>query len=479
MKTTTRNLAIVAGCIVVLGGAVAALALSGGGSGGASSAALSSAIPLISKKSEDVVSMTVKNKKGSYTILAQDTKTPSSSSSGTAETRTYTIKGLDGVSVDTTLTQQTVQDGYNLSATQNLGEMSNPEEFGLKDPQATVEVRYQDGSSHTYKVGSPSATESTAYYISVDDSKNIYVATLDGGIFDNQNYFISKQILAITSSSGENDFTAITLSGKNYAKPIQLTKADKTMQIVSPVKADADTNAMTALQTALATVTANSVEAVKPDAAALKTYGLDQPSAIAEFTVNKGSYKLMIGAKKDDSYYVMLDQSNVVCLVSASSLTSVVQTDAFTLRSKSILLPSIDTVKSIAVTQNGTSSAVNVARTKDETKSTQDTPAYTYKVTGSSGKELAYDTNYKSFYLHLIGLELLEQTDKTPTGTPVYQVEYQYFDKTTKDTIAFYAGGDRRYTAVVNGQVYGNVTSSEVDKMITAWKQLQAEQTVE
>lgn len=150
----------------------------------------------------------------------------------------------------------------------------------------------------------------------------------------------------------------------------------------------------------------------------------------------------------------------------------------FTLRSKLILLPTISDVKSITVIQGSDSSTLTATRTKDESKSTQDKPVYTYKVAGSNGKELDYDTNYKNFYQSLISLELLETADGKPSGSPVYSVEYQYYDKNNKDTIQFYQSGDRRYTAVVNGQVQGVVTSSDVDSIIANYQKLQNGQAV-
>jgi len=478
---------IVAVCIVVLGGVTAGLSLSGGKSDASSSAASSATIELVSKKSEDIVSMSVKNKKGSYVLLPVVTASSnafstasvsSETASAAATTTTYTIKGMDGVKIDTAAVGQVVQNGFSLVATKNLGAMDNLDEFGLKDPQATVEVSFKDGSTYNYKIGGECATDSASYYMCGENSNNVYVVGVDAGILENVNYFVSKDILAITSSTGENDFTKITLSGKNFPQPITMQKNAAITSITTPVSVETDATKLSALQTALATLTASSIEAVNPNAAALKTYGLDTPSAVAEFTVNKGSYKLLLGAKNGSSYYAMLDKENVVYLVTQDSVSAWAQANVFALRSKTLLMPMISDVKSITITEGTTPTALSIARTKDEKKSTEDTPAYTYKVTGTSGKELAYDTNYKSFYTSLIGIELLEAASTKPAGNPDYSIEYAYFDKSNKDTIQFYKSGDRRFTAVVNGQVYGIVTSADVEKIISNFKLLQDGQTV-
>lgn len=488
MKSGTRNLVIVAAAIVVLGGAAAALALTGGGKGTSSSAAVSS-INLISKKSDDVLSMSVKNKKGSYQLVpevvpansaAANFTNSGSASSGASSgtTTTYSVEGLDGAPLDSSLTQQVFQNGYSLVGSQDLGETGKLEEFGLKDPQATVEVHYKDGKSITYLIGNASATDSTAYYMCTQGSSRVYVVSVDPGIFESKTYFVKKDILSIGSDSAgstggaPNDFTEITLTGKNYAKPIILNKEGSALAMTSPYKASLDTTSLTALENALTTVTAASVEAVNPDAAALKKYGLDNPAASVSFLVNKGAYKLLAGSKTGDNYYVMLDKGKIVYQVAAGSVDAWVNTTAFALRSKNLLIPVISTVKTVTFSKSGASSSITVARTKDEKQSTQDNTVYTYTATAADGTKLDYSKAYQPFYSKLITPEILEESAAKPSGSPVYTLEYQYFDKSGKDTVQFYTAGDRRYLAVVNGETAGIVTSSDIDTLYAEWQQM-------
>ena len=162
MKTSTRNLIIVAVSIVVLGSVASILLLTGNKEGNTSSAALTDTIELVSKKSGDIVSMQVKNKKGSYTLLP--IVTPSSSASGAAGNITYQIKELSGVPINTETAAQVVQNGFSLIATKNLGTFKDLNPFGLKTPQTTVEVTFKDGSHYNYKIGDTSPTDSSVYY---------------------------------------------------------------------------------------------------------------------------------------------------------------------------------------------------------------------------------------------------------------------------------------------------------------------------
>ena len=150
MKSSTRNIIVVGAAAVVLGGAVFALNKTGGGPPGSSSAGSSSAaIQLISKKSEDITSMKVTNKKGGYTLVplpsgsfgsvsSSSASSGAAASSGTSSSVNYTVRELSGCPVNTGETSTVVQNGFSLSATKNIGKTSSLENYGLKDPQATV-----------------------------------------------------------------------------------------------------------------------------------------------------------------------------------------------------------------------------------------------------------------------------------------------------------------------------------------------------
>lgn len=472
MRSNVRNLIIVAVCAAVLGGALLALKLTGNGETASSDASSAAGIELVSKKSEDVVSMNVANGKGSYTLVpiakapaAASSSAPSGSSSASsgAESPTYTVKELSGLPINTSATGSVVENGFSLAASKNLGAVSSLGEFGLEDPQATVKVSFRDGSSFDYRIGKVSATDSSAYYMCGVDSDNVYIVTIDPGLLEDAKYFVSKEILAITNPSGENVFSKITLSGANYPKPVTLSSQGDSLKITEPAAYEPDSSAVSAAESALSSLTAESVEAVNPDAAALTKYGFDNPSAVASFTVNGKSYTLRAGGISGENYFVMLDGVDVVYTAAKSGADVWVSKGLFGLRSKEVLMPNIQTVKSMTVTAGGTQNVLNVTRTKDEKQSTKDNTVYTYKLTGNGGKALDYDKNYKNFYEHVIGITLLEDAQEKPGAAPGLTVKYEYFDGASADTVEFLKSGDRRYTAVLNGQVLGIVTQDDID----------------
>ena len=466
MRSSIRNLVIVAVCAAVLGGALIALKMTGNDTASSAAASSAASIELVSKKSDEVASMSVTNQKGSYTLVPVQKAPAATASSGASSggTVTYTVRELGGCPVNTSETDSVMQNGFSLVASRNLGTVSDLGEFGLKDPQATVRVSFKDGSSFNYKIGKASATDSTAYYMCGTDSDNVYIVTIDAGLLESAEYFVSKDILAITSSSGSNAFAKIELSGSNYPTPVTLAVQGQDIKITAPKQYDPDPSVLSGIESALSTLTADSVEAVNPDAAALSKYGLDKPAAVAKFSVNGGSYTLTAGAKSGGDYYVMLGGVNVVYKAPATGIDPWASKGLFGLRSKQILAPDIETVRSLTVTAGGTENALNVARTKDESKSTQDTTYYTYKVTGNGGKALDYDTNYKNFYQGAIGISILQDASGTaPLPAPALTLQYRYYDKAATDTVEFYQSGDRRYTAVLNGAVFGVVTQDDID----------------
>jgi hypothetical protein len=84
---------------LVLGGAVFAVNKLGGTGSSSSASDSSETIELISKTSSDVASMTVKNKKGSYTIIPMPTGTIGSSSAASTSLN-FTVQELSGCPIN-------------------------------------------------------------------------------------------------------------------------------------------------------------------------------------------------------------------------------------------------------------------------------------------------------------------------------------------------------------------------------------------
>jgi hypothetical protein len=486
MKNSTRNLIIAGAAALVLGGAVFAVNKLGGTGSSSSAADSSETIELISKTSSDVVSMTVTNKNGSYTIIPMPTGTIGSSSSSTSSSLNFTVKEISGCPINTDRTNAVVQNGISLGALKNIGKVDNLSEFGLTDPQATVEVKYKDGSEFGYKLGNTTASDTGTYYMCGLDSDNVYVVAVDNGILEASTYFVKTEMLSVSpdtsdsssSTNPQNVFHKITLTGKNFPTPVVIEDIDEMPTIVSPAKYEVDAQNVSDLQGVLGSLTADSAVVTNPDDAALKKYGIDNPTVKAVYSVNKENHTLTIGNKSSNGYYAMVDNINVIFDVSAADVSPLTDINLFKLRSKLIFVPNITTVKKIEITSSGKTDVINVSRTENAESSTEDNKVYDYKVTGTNGNELDYSKNYKKAYQELIGLVIYDQTDKMPTGTPAITVKYSFFDKLDTTTLALYATDSRHYTAVLDGTLYGLCTKNDVENVLNAVADFEAGKSV-
>lgn len=503
MKRSTRNVIIVAACAAALGVAAIILQKTGGAVSSSSSAVSSDGVQLVSKSSNDVASMKVTNQKGTYTIVPMVTQnlTASSGSSKSAAAANYTVKELAGCPIDTGETSAAVKNGFSLSASKEIGTVSTLQDYGLSDPQATVLVTFKDGSTYGYKIGNQTATSAGSYYICSDKSSKVYVVAIDAGLLEAPTYFVQKQMISLagdnvsssavsSNSSSSYNFTQITLSGTAYPTGVKLqpkaqdavrssnAAAQPSLSIVAPDEYETDSTNVQSLETSLTSLTADSVVAVNPDAATLKQDGFDQPTAVAEYTVNKKNYKLIIGAQNGASkYYAMVGSVPVIYSVTSDGVSGLVSQSLFALRSKMIYLPNIKNVKKVTVLSGTDKTEIDVTRTEKAASSASSSGSekeYDYKVS-VNGKQLDYDTNYRNAYELLISLALYDQADKQPPDTkPTAEIRYEYFDKSGTDAIEFYQSTTRRYTAVFNGKVYGICSQSDVDKAVQTIKDFAA-----
>ncbi|CAB1239101.1 conserved exported protein of unknown function [Ruminococcaceae bacterium BL-6] len=479
MKSTTKNLIAVAAVLVVLGGALAALKLTDGKDGGSSSSVSDESISLISRQVEDVASMKVSNGKGGFTIVPKLTEEAASSGAGTASSGTekvsYVVQGLEDLPLYTSMAESVLGNGFSLVATKNVGAVEDLDEYGLKAPKASVQVNFRDGTTFAYSIGNESPGSSGSYYMCGKDSKNVYVVSVDEGIFSDAKDFVQKEIFSLNDSGSAQDtttapeFAKIALSGKNFASPLTIAKDSSDGQMYLSAggqKYRTDDTAYSALVSALTTVTADEVAAVHVGADQLKSFGLDQPAAQVEFTVDKKTHRIRAGGTKDGSRYVMADDVDAVFLLKEDSVKAWASVNLYGLRSKYVYLPNVADVSGIDVTAGGKTYRFEKPRVKSEKQSTEDKTAYDYTVT-CNGAKVTYDPNFVKYYQNLIQVQTLEDSAEKPKGEALLTLTYRFYDsKRAPVTASFYSAGNRRCLAVVNGAAVGLVTEKNVQQMI-------------
>lgn len=472
MKKQVKNIIIVSALIVVLGTVMLLLLLTGNGNAESSSVTSSSGISLVSKKAEDISSMQVQNKNGTYTLVP------------TSDGKNFTVQELSGLPVDSSTATLTVNNGYNLAASSDIGTVDDLTPYGLAAPQATVKVSFKDGSSYNFNVGILCPSDQTKYYLCPENSKHVYMVTLDENLLKDKNAFINKTLLDIpapTSSDGQAGavtYTDLNLSGSKFPQKISLKLISSSVYgITSPIQTDGNQTAIGAITGSLTGLTASEVAVVHPDSKALQDYGFSPASAVLEFTAGGKQYKLSAGNKTADSYYVMVDGTDIIYKVDASSISGWADTNLFSLQSKIVFEPEITKVSSVTVTVPDGTYTYSIARAKNESSSTQDTPSYTYTVTNAGGTTLTYQ-NYSQFFNAVVAPALLEQSSDKPNAAAGAKIEYHYYDSQTVDTVEYISAGNRRYTAVVNGTVRGLVAENAITDIQQKVKLFEQGQTV-
>lgn len=268
----------------------------------------------------------------------------------------------------------------------------------------------------------------------------------------------------------EDEMTSFRLSGTNFAEPITIVH-DETYNsrylMTTPVKAESGNTAfLTVVADLKALSSADSVVAAKLDDTLLEQYGLKEPYAVAEFTLNGATHTVSVSAKQaDGTRYLLLDDKNMVYTIDDSAVSSWAEATAMTLRQGYIRLADMTKVETLTITQDGDMAyRFTTEREVDEGRTTEENTFYDLTIFNTAGEELDYDT-YRAFYQDLLSIAVMSTDPAEATGTPAHAIEYRYFDGST-ETVDFYPGTEGRYVVLLNGEFNGIVRSSDVDKLL-------------
>lgn len=470
MKQATKNLLMVGAVLVVLGGAFAALKLTEKQPQAESSAPDDTAISLLSKQIDDVQSMQVTNKNGGFIIVPKTTE--QTNSAGTSSQTTYTVQGLEGLPLYETAAENVVKDGFSLVASKNVGNVTNLSDYGLDHPTAEVQVNFKDGTSFDYLLGSEAAG-SDGYYMAGKNSDNVYVVSVDNGMFNGTKDFVKKELYSLTNAASGQEtpaISSISISSPHLNEQLTVTSDGNTVLVSDgKQKISADDEQYSALATAISTVTADKVEAVRPTAEEKKKYGLDVPYLTLTFTAGSAKHTLKAGSTQDGMRYLMADDINAIFSLKEETAKVWATATIFSLRTKFVQIPNITEVSGLDVTAGDKTYAFEKTRTKNTTKSTADSEVFDYAVT-IGDKALTYEPNFQKFYQNVVAVQLLEEANADSDGVatamstlPVYTVRFRFYDAAKKPvTVQYYSAGDRRCLAVVDGVPQGLVAETAV-----------------
>lgn len=491
MKKTTRNILATLAVAVVLGGTVTALLLTQPDteenfSSVSSSASSDTSISLYSYDDSEIESISVSNANGGYKIIAhtETVSTTSDTSSGEETTNTtFYVDGVDESLQNTATIDNAANYGTTLSASSEIGAADelNLEDYGLKDPVATVTTTLTDGDEVSYSIGNDSPVSGT--YVLYDDT--VYAASV-GTYFDKTNLdFVVTTILTITppddsddssssdsssSDSDSNEYTQFVFTGSNFPQEVKVVPQSaltSSFKLVSPYEVSVNSTTFESLTSNIESLTATSVAAVNPTDEQLEEFGLKNPTVQMKVSVNGNSYTLLSGKLNGSDRYVMLKGVDVVYVCSEDSVSSWANATLFSLRDSFVWLQDITQVNKVTLKTPDRTEVFTLTRTENEESSTEDQVAYDYSVTGTDGQDITYSGVFTTYYQTLIGVQLLDETTETePTGDLMLSVTYDFYDGGESRVINYYSIGGRRCLVEVNGQIVGVVSESVVQEII-------------
>ena len=500
MKKSTKNLLIMGAVLLVLGAAAALLWLLPAGSeeeepSSAVSSDISSAVKeaaLTELTAADVTAISVKNAEDSYAFVSDGNE--------------FVLQGYEEYDINSVSVASATQALLSMTPSKSLGSRDDPENFGLSGKDAVqVEIACQDGSKVKLTLGSE-AGESTGRYVQKDNE--VYIVSnvpdlLYAGKFDYFStflYSIADRTQSITDESGSTSIDTLPdilyklhLSGTHFPEDVHIEYSGEVLSaflMTAPVRAESGNNGLDDVAAALKAPAAIGVAAAGLTEEVLEEYGLLEPFAKAEFTLNTDSHTVTVSELDgNNNRYLLLDDRDVVYKVSQSEVAAWAETNAMKLRMSYIWLANINDVEHITLTAEGDMVyRFDITREVDEERSTEENTQYDLFVKNAAGNDIPYK-NYQKFYQKLIAVAVMSIDRPSgndedngsdvifggfigETSAPLLRVEYSYFESSAKNTVEFYAIENDRCVAVLDGEFNGVVRKSEVDKLIAQLAEL-------
>lgn len=466
-----KQLIILIAALAVLAalGGLLFFALRGGGPSDASSSEESS-IPLLSsgETAEPLLSITLKNEKGTYTL--------------TKSGEQFDAKELEGLPVDSGRVQELVNQAQTLSATRALDFSGNPADYGLELPRATMTLKTASGEK-TLSLGSD-APSSLGTYLQMADKLYLVPSEDVSAFFYGVGDLLSLQVVP-PLEEGET-ISEITLTQKDES-PVRLTyvpekqveassvgsasggssesgpsgsSSEPAMETVpaayrmtAPFNMELRESLVSAWADPVFGLTAQSVEAIRPTEQALEDLGLSAPAFVLEIRTSSGeTVKLSAAAPAGGSCFVMREGVPLIYRIPAESLGWLAVTPEVL---AGTLFPGVEPaqIRTLTITGEGRS---NVFENNNGAAAGNGTP-----ITKEAFDTLVKDT------LHLAITPL--EGEAVLRFDPAITLEITYQDESRPaDVLEFISDGEGKLYLSLNGQVRYTAEEWEARSLLDA-----------
>jgi hypothetical protein len=235
-------------------------------------------------------------------------------------------------------------------------ESGDPAEYGLDKPVCSIKAVASNGSMFECEVGSDNDTANIVY---VRSGGSIYM--LDMSFSKKFRHTLVemaqlRELLDIEASEA-NAFSLVNAQGSiellHYPEGIPGGFKKLTWALENGSPADAEQAKI--LISAVADMRAAACVGYKPDAAALASYGLDEPSATVAISYDGGEITAQIGNQNEDGfYYVWLPDSGTVCTFEAATPEMLIKTGEVDCINRQVFPVEFDGLTAAVVEAGGT-----------------------------------------------------------------------------------------------------------------------------
>lgn len=452
-------------------------------------------VTINSYEQENVLKLEVVNQTGSFSFDRASREVSSTDDDGNVSTSTqyyWTSPELEGISRNDSTIGAFVRSMAGLSASSMVEEnAADLEKYGLAEPLSDVRMTFDDGATNEVLFGIRNPAAANYVYCCVKGSNDVmqvsYYST--GSAFYDIKDFVSLVLTDSYDANNPQELEYLTIERKDLSEPVEIeymfdvaAEAEdedsvvttfNSHRITSPITAELDTTSGQTICYGLYALSAASCQYIDPTDEDIAQTGLDDPYCRISFKYGGKARVLLLGNEiresSDDSdgeslssvtgYYAMFEGDRLIYAISTSNApwyTFKVQD----IMSRRPISPYIYTVDKLTVTTPDGEYVFTVDGDSDE---------HTFYYNG----EALDDSNFKSFYQHLItsmGEELFfEEADYEPYIKVQFDYREEYYDTYSRssDVLEFYKSDDRKSIVRVNGDVLYKVRQVYTDRLLS------------
>ncbi|MCI8405705.1 MAG: DUF4340 domain-containing protein [Oscillospiraceae bacterium] len=477
MSKKIRTIVIGAVVLLVLAAAVAVLMLLPEKEEDSSSilTPTTSSVSIADQSSEQVRSISVKNREDAYTIEL-------------AGENLWRIQELGDFPANQSQYNTTRIQVSTLTAIQVVEEHSTRlGDYGLQPAEAEIRVEFQDGTSYEVALGNISPDGLRRYARRLDtETDTVYglsTTALSAAYLPRTAYLDTQVTPAFASETGAGiELNLLSITGNYMESPIVIQeiedddpdkeRAMDSVKMTSPVRSLVDSMWMQNNVYSFFSLTADEVVAVSPTD--LSVYGLDPAYMTAEMRYEEtSSFRLLVGSGIDSegnpaanpkdiaSYYVMREGVDLVYAVPKENLPWVGVKPSQVITSL-VILPNIASVDRVELELEGKKHTLQITQTPNPEE--PDDPQkndFTFTMDGAATDE---DMSRKFYQLLLsTGIQDVNLTERE-LSSPSMSITYHMLDGTS-DRIDFYVLEDLTTIVSLNGNNAYIGRSGLVDKV--------------